>query len=310
MRTHLHGVEEAWQSQQPPAGDDPLADADHRRQDRPARPPRGHARRVRRQGRPAAHGRADDHDGRGRRGAQLPELPGPGPGGGRRSRSAPTSSRCSSARIRSTSARCGRGCTRSDALRRSVGDRHASTSPSGTSPARSPACRCTGCWARTGTRSPCTSHPGFTRAPRTTREEAIYWREQGWKGYKLHPPTSPYAVSPGRTGAGRHRRLRRGARGGGRRRWRSCSTRRWAYSYAEALTVGRAIEELGFTWYEDPLPAEDIHGYVQAQAAPRDPDPGDRDHARAGSTRCRSGSSTGARTCSAATSSSRAASPG
>ena len=34
----------------------------------------------------------------------------------------------------------------------------------------------------------------------------------------------------------------------------------WAYSYAEALTVGRAIEELGFTWYEDPLPAEDIYG--------------------------------------------------
>ena len=27
-------------------------------------------------------------------------------------------------------------------------------------------------------------------------EEAIYWREQGWKGYKLHPPTAPYSVSP------------------------------------------------------------------------------------------------------------------
>ena len=30
-------------------------------------------------------------------------------------------------------------------------------------------------------------------------------------------------------------------------RWPSCSTRAGRYSYAEALTVGRAIEELGFT---------------------------------------------------------------
>ena len=37
----------------------------------------------------------------------------------------------------------------------------------------------------------------------------------------------------------------------------------WAYSYPEALKVGKAIEELGYTWYEDPLPADDIHGYVR-----------------------------------------------
>ena len=35
----------------------------------------------------------------------------------------------------------------------------------------------------------------------------------------------------------------------------------WAYSYVEALRVGRAIEELDYYWYEDPLPAEDIYGY-------------------------------------------------
>ena len=91
-------------------------------------------------------------------------------------------------------------------------------------------------------------------------EEATYWREQGWKGYKLHPPTSPYAVSPevapvqadidGCVAV-------HDAVGGTMALMLDAS---WAYSYAEALTVGRAIEELGFTWYEDPLPAEDLYG--------------------------------------------------
>jgi L-alanine-DL-glutamate epimerase-like enolase superfamily enzyme len=35
----------------------------------------------------------------------------------------------------------------------------------------------------------------------------------------------------------------------------------WAYSYPEALAVGRAIEDLDYYWYEDPLQADDIHGY-------------------------------------------------
>jgi L-alanine-DL-glutamate epimerase-like enolase superfamily enzyme len=35
----------------------------------------------------------------------------------------------------------------------------------------------------------------------------------------------------------------------------------WGYSYAEALRVGRVLEELDYEWYEDPLPAEDIYGY-------------------------------------------------
>jgi L-alanine-DL-glutamate epimerase-like enolase superfamily enzyme len=37
----------------------------------------------------------------------------------------------------------------------------------------------------------------------------------------------------------------------------------WAYQYEDALRVGRAIEELGFAWYEDPLVEEDIYGYVK-----------------------------------------------
>ena len=37
----------------------------------------------------------------------------------------------------------------------------------------------------------------------------------------------------------------------------------WAYKYEDALRVGRAIEDLGFYWYEDPLVEEDIYGYVK-----------------------------------------------
>jgi L-alanine-DL-glutamate epimerase-like enolase superfamily enzyme len=37
----------------------------------------------------------------------------------------------------------------------------------------------------------------------------------------------------------------------------------WSYSYPAAVKVGQAIEELGYYWYEDPLSADDIHGYVR-----------------------------------------------
>ena len=92
-------------------------------------------------------------------------------------------------------------------------------------------------------------------------DEACYWRDQGWKGYKLHPPTSPFR-RPGVTidddiaacAAVRE------AVGDGMALMLDSS---WCYSFPEALRVGRAIEELGFLWYEDPLPVDDIHGYVR-----------------------------------------------
>ena len=37
----------------------------------------------------------------------------------------------------------------------------------------------------------------------------------------------------------------------------------WDYDHSEALRVGRAIEELDYVWYEDPLPAHDLHGYLE-----------------------------------------------
>ena len=37
----------------------------------------------------------------------------------------------------------------------------------------------------------------------------------------------------------------------------------WAYQYPEALRVGKAVEALGFHWYEDPLADDDLYGYVK-----------------------------------------------
>lgn len=34
----------------------------------------------------------------------------------------------------------------------------------------------------------------------------------------------------------------------------------WNYRYEEAMAVGRAIEDLNYHWYEDPLPDDDLHG--------------------------------------------------
>ena len=61
---------------------------------------------------------------------------------------------------------------------------------------------------------------------------------------------------------GGHQGLRGGAQGG-RRLHRSCSISTWSYDYPTAVRVGRAAEEMGFHWYEDPLADQDIYNYVK-----------------------------------------------
>ena len=104
---------------------------------------------------------------------------------------------------------------------------------------------------------------GIHAAPQQYADEASYWREQGWKGYKLHPPTAPWATTPGLAPTQAdidacvavHEAV-----GGDMALMLDAS---WAYCHADALIVGRAIEELGYAFYEDPLPAEDIYGYTK-----------------------------------------------
>ena len=84
-------------------------------------------------------------------------------------------------------------------------------------------------------------------------EEAARFKAEGWTAYKIHPPTDPptdIAVCEA---------VRRAVGDG----YTVMLDSTWAYQYPEALRVGRAIEGLGFHWYEDPLADDDLYNYVK-----------------------------------------------
>jgi len=87
--------------------------------------------------------------------------------------------------------------------------------------------------------------------PQDYAEEAVKFKELGWAAYKIHPPAIPEedikVCKAVREAVGDDFRVMLDA----------C----WAYDYPNALRVGRAVEELGFYWYEDPLPADDLYSY-------------------------------------------------
>jgi L-alanine-DL-glutamate epimerase-like enolase superfamily enzyme len=84
-------------------------------------------------------------------------------------------------------------------------------------------------------------------------DEAIRIRESGMQGYKMHPPT----VWQHDIDICRHVRKAVGDS------YRLMLDSTWSYNYVEALRVGRALEELDFYWFEDPLDADDITNYVK-----------------------------------------------
>jgi L-alanine-DL-glutamate epimerase-like enolase superfamily enzyme len=84
-------------------------------------------------------------------------------------------------------------------------------------------------------------------------EEAVRIRESGFHAYKIHPP----AVWQQDIEICRHVRKAVGAD------YRLMLDSTWSYDYVQALRVGRALEELGYYWYEDPLDADDITNYVK-----------------------------------------------
>jgi L-alanine-DL-glutamate epimerase-like enolase superfamily enzyme len=82
-------------------------------------------------------------------------------------------------------------------------------------------------------------------------EEALKYKEMGWQGYKLHvlgqPKFDIECCAAVRKAVGPDFNLMIDAVS--------------AYNQREALKVGRALEELDFYWYEEPLRDYDIHGY-------------------------------------------------
>jgi L-alanine-DL-glutamate epimerase-like enolase superfamily enzyme len=83
--------------------------------------------------------------------------------------------------------------------------------------------------------------------------EAAEFKSNGWKAYKIHPPQDPaedIKVCEA---------VRKSV--GGDYTLMLDST--WSYKYPDALKVGRAVEEMGYLWFEDPLNEEDIYSYVK-----------------------------------------------
>src|SRR5262249_3683760 len=90
-------------------------------------------------------------------------------------------------------------------------------------------------------------------SPQAYAEEASRFKAEGWTSYKIHPPTDP-AVDIEVC-----RAVRRAAGDG----FKLMLDSTWAYEYPDALRVGKAIEALGYHWYEDPLADDDLYNYVK-----------------------------------------------
>ena len=89
--------------------------------------------------------------------------------------------------------------------------------------------------------------------PEEYAEEALHYQDMGWSAYKIHPPAIPEQdikiCQVVREAVGDDYRLMLDST--------------WSYDFPQALRVGKAIEELNFYWYEDPLHFDDLYGYVK-----------------------------------------------
>lgn len=97
--------------------------------------------------------------------------------------------------------------------------------------------------------------------PQAYAQEAVRIRDEGWKAYKIHPPTNPVddikVCKAVREAVGDDYQLMLDST--------------WCYDYPQALRVGLAIQDLGFYWYEDPLDEEDQTNYVKLRQQLRIP---------------------------------------
>jgi L-alanine-DL-glutamate epimerase-like enolase superfamily enzyme len=102
------------------------------------------------------------------------------------------------------------------------------------------------------------SLPAYASSPVLPSQEAYVEQAKehkagGWTAYKIHPPTE------WKTDIAICRAVRKAV--GDDYTLMLDST--WSYDFPEALRVGKAVEELGYYWYEDPLAEDDIYNYVK-----------------------------------------------
>jgi L-alanine-DL-glutamate epimerase-like enolase superfamily enzyme len=93
--------------------------------------------------------------------------------------------------------------------------------------------------------------------------EAVYWQEQGWTGYKIHPPRSNWLPPGDVPPVGFDIEICAAVRDAVGDDMTLMLDSSWSYSYTEGLRVGQAIQDLRYHWFEDPFPTHDMHNYVR-----------------------------------------------
>jgi L-alanine-DL-glutamate epimerase-like enolase superfamily enzyme len=88
-------------------------------------------------------------------------------------------------------------------------------------------------------------------SPAAYAEEALRFKEMGWHAYKIHPNGKWQEDIE----------ICRAVRDAVGPDYRLMLDSTFLYDFPAALRVGRAIEELDYYWYEDPLGDQDIYNY-------------------------------------------------
>lgn len=110
------------------------------------------------------------------------------------------------------------------------------------------------------------SIPAYASSPRLGAveayvEQALEVKAQGFAAYKIHPPARWEEDI----------RLCEAVRKKVGDDYRLMLDSTWAYTYDQAVRVGRVIESLGYYWYEDPLAEDDIYNCVKLRQKLRIP---------------------------------------
>jgi len=84
-------------------------------------------------------------------------------------------------------------------------------------------------------------------------EEARAYKAAGWAAYKIHAPTDP----------GLDIEVCKAVREALGDNYVLMLDSTWSYEYPDAVRVGKAIQDLGYYWFEDPLVEDDVYNYVK-----------------------------------------------
>jgi len=107
--------------------------------------------------------------------------------------------------------------------------------------------------------------------PEDYAAEAVHYQGLGFTAYKYHPPTQGRMRGKGDVPLAEDIRTARLVREAVGPDMKLMHDSPLVYTYEEALTMGRVLEELDYHWYEDPLPPDDIYGYQRLRQQLRIP---------------------------------------